>query len=94
MLVFKAKNVLAITPVTETPYDFEDRDTHKQVKGVSIKGTVTCVGMNDQVAVITVKGKTRELAQAKLDLMKLKVGAPAEIQLDPVVAGGVAQLRA
>lgn len=94
MLVFKTKNVLAITPVMETPYDFQDKVTGKQVKGVKIAGSVTCVGMNDQIAVITVKGKSKELAQAKLDAMKLKVGQPAEIAIDPVVAGGVAQLRA
>ena len=92
MLVFKAKNILAISGAAEKPYDFEKDG--KQVKGTSIKGTVTAVGVDDRIAVITVKGKSVALAQAKIDALKLKVGQPAEIVIEPALAGGVAQLRA
>jgi len=93
MLVFKAKLVLAIVPVESKPYDFTDEKTGKQVAGTSIKAVVTCVGTDDRVAVITVKGKTVDEANAKLNSLKLKVGSPAEIPIAATVTGGVQQLR-
>lgn len=93
MLVFKAKNVLDVQNAAAKPYDFKDEEG-REVKGTSIKGIVTVVGIDNRVAVITVKGKSVEEAQKKIDAMQLKVGSPAEIKLEPTVAGGVAQLRA
>lgn len=92
MLVFKAKNVLALVVPEEKPYDFKDDKTGEQRKGTSYKGTITAVGVDDRVAVITVKGKTLEQARAKFDALKLKQGQPAEILITPAVVGGVSQL--
>jgi hypothetical protein len=93
MLVFKAKHVISVSRAEAKPYDFKD-DEGREVKGTSIKATITALGSDEKVAVITVKGKTIEEVQKKVDALKLTVGQPAEIRIEPSLAGGVAQLRA
>lgn len=92
MLVFKAKTVLSIQPVESKPYDFQGEDG-RHVSGTSIKGTVTAMGTDNRVAVITVKGKTIEEAQRKLADLKLEVGKPAEIRIERATGGQIPQLQ-
>lgn len=92
MLVFKASQIVSITPVESRDYDMTAKGGPK---GVSHSATITAIGASGRVAVIKVKGKSPAEASAKLAALKLVQGKPAEFEVISADSnGGVDQMTA
>ena len=91
MLTYKAQTVVQVTAVSSKPYSFPD-ESGKIRTGTSIFSTATVIGVNGQVAVIKIKGKSEEEVRAKLT--KIIPGKPAEIEIRGDQKNGVLMLSA